>query len=85
MLYFHNLQRARFLKQQIQNITIKVQMFQNNFIKFKSSKMFKLKNVDAQSTSTRSMTFKNSNKTVIDTLLSQIFYHLSSRLLSSKR
>ena len=50
MLRFYNLQRARLLKQQFQKITIKIQTFKNNFIKFKSFEILNLKNVDAQST-----------------------------------
>ena len=37
MLRFHNLQRARLLKQQAQNITIKVQALRSDFIKSEPS------------------------------------------------
>ena len=47
MLRFQNLQRARFLKQQIQNIATKIQTFRNNFIEFELFKMFNLKDADA--------------------------------------
>ena len=50
MLRLHNLQRARLLKQQAQNITTRVQTFRNDFIESESSEMFNLKNVDAQTT-----------------------------------
>ena len=49
MLRLYNLQRARFLKQQSQKMTIRIQAFKNNFIEFELFKMLSLKNVDAQS------------------------------------
>ena len=50
MLRFHNLQRARLLKQQFQKKAIRAQALKNNFIKFELFKMLNLKNVDAQLT-----------------------------------
>ena len=49
MLRFHNLQRARFLKQQFQKITIRAQALKSDFIEFKPSETLNLENADAQS------------------------------------
>ena len=48
MLRFHNLQRARLLKQQFQKMTIKIQAFKNNFIEFEMFEILNLENADAQ-------------------------------------
>ena len=50
MLRFQNLQRARLLKQQAQNIATKIQAFRNNFTESEPLEMFNLKNVDAKPT-----------------------------------
>ena len=49
MLRLHNLQRARLLKQQAQNITTKTQTLKSNFIKFKSFEVLSSEIVDNQS------------------------------------
>ena len=49
MLRFYNLQRACFLKQQFQKMTIRIQAFKNNSIEFESFEILSLENVDAQS------------------------------------
>ena len=72
MLRLQNLQRARFLKQQAQNIAARVQTSRNDFIELESLEMFSLKNVDAESTNAQFLTSENLSETVIDTLLSQI-------------
>ena len=79
ILRFHNLQRARLLKQQFQKITIKVQALKNKFIEFESFETLSLRNANAQSTNVQLTIFKKSNATVaVDALLSQIT--LSSKL-----
>ena len=73
MLRLYNLQRARFLKQQFQKMTIKTQTFKSDLIKFESFEMLSLRNADAQSTNVQSTIFKKSNATIAaDALLSQI-------------
>ena len=74
MLRLYNLQRARFLKQQIQNITTKAQTLKNNFIEFKSFKVLSLKVVDNQSANAQLIRFKKLTvAAVADALLSNIF------------
>ena len=50
MLCLHNLQRARILKQQAQNIAIRVQTLKSDFTEFKSFKVSSSKIVNNQST-----------------------------------
>ena len=50
MLRLQNLQRARLLKQQVQNIATKAQALRSDSIESESSEMFSLKNADAAST-----------------------------------
>ena len=49
MLRLHNLQRARFLKQQAQNITTKTQTFKSDSTTFKSSEVLSSEIVENQS------------------------------------
>ena len=73
MLRFHNLQRARLLKQQFQKITIRAQTFKSDSIESESFETLNLKNADAQSANVQSTIFEKSNATVAaDALLSQI-------------
>ena len=72
MLRFQNLQRARLLKQQAQNIATRAQALRSDFTESEPSEMFNLKNADAASTSAQSLTSENSSETAIDVLLSQI-------------
>ena len=86
ILRFHNLQRARLLKQQFQKITIRVQALKNDFIEFKLFKMLSLKNVDAQSASVQSTIFKKSDATIaIDALLSQITLSLKLKIIKFEK
>ena len=83
---FHNLQRARFLKQQFQKMTIKTQAFKSDFIEFESFEMLNLKNVNAQSTNAQSMIFKKSNATVaVDALLSQITLSFKLKIIKFEK
>ena len=50
MLRLHNLQRARLLKQQAQNITTKTQTLKSDFIKSESFEMLSSEIADSQST-----------------------------------
>ena len=72
MLRLQNLQRVRLLKQQIQNIVIRIQALRNDFTESELFEMFNLKNADAVSTNAQSLTSENSNETTIDVLFSQI-------------
>ena len=72
MLRLQNLQRARFLKQQIQNIAARAQALQSDFIELESSEMFNLKNADVAPTNAQFLTSENLNETAADVLLSQI-------------
>ena len=72
MLRLYNLQRARFLKQEVQNITIKIHALRNDFTKSEMSEMFDLKDAETQSTNTQFLTSENSIKATIDALLSKI-------------
>ena len=72
VLRFQNLQRARHLKQQAQNIAARAQALRNDFTEPELFKMFILKNVDAALTNAQPLTSKNSNETATDVLLLQI-------------
>ena len=86
MLRFHNLQRARLLKQQFQKITIRIQAFKSDFIESESFKTLNLKNTDAQSTNAQSMIFKESEATIaVDALLSQIILSFKSKIIKLKK
>ena len=80
MLYFHNLQRARLLKQQAHDIAIRVQALRNNFIEFKLFEMFNLKKANAQSANTQFL-----NETAVDALLSQIFLSLKFKIIKLEK
>ena len=86
MLRFHNLQRARLLKQQFQKMTIKIQVFKNDFIEFESFETLSLKNVDAQSASAQLTIFEKSNATVaVDALLSQIILSFKLKIIKFEK
>ena len=85
MLRLYNLQRARLLKQQTQNIAIKLQAFRKTFIEFESFKTFNLKNVNAQSANAQSLTFKNLNEVAIDALLSQILLSFKFKIIKFEK
>ena len=85
MLRLYNLQRARLLKQQVQDITTRVQALRNNSTEFESFKIFKLRNANAQSTTAHSMIFKNLNNTVIDTLLLQILLSFKFKIIKFEK
>ena len=72
MLRFQNLQRARLLKQQAQNITTKTQALRNDSTEPESSEMSNLKNAGAAPANAQPLTFENPNETAADVLLSQI-------------
>ena len=72
VLRFQNLQRARFLKQQAQNIAARIQALRSDFIESESLKMFNLRDADAALTSAQSLTSENLSETAADVLLSQI-------------
>ena len=85
MLRLQNLQRTRFLKQQVQNIAARAQAFRNDFIEFESSEMFNLKNADVASTNAQSLTFKNSSETAVDVLLSQILLSFKFKIIKFEK
>ena len=80
-----NLQRARLLKQQAQNIATKTQAFRNDFIESESFEMFNLKNTDAASTNAQSLTSENSSETAIDVLLSQILLSFKFKIIKFEK
>ena len=83
---FHNLQRARFLKQQSQKIKIRIQTLKSDFLEFKSFEMLNLENADAQSTNAQSTIFKKSDVIIaIDALLLQIILSLKSKIIKFKK
>ena len=86
MLRFHNLQRTRFLKQQSQKITIRIQALKSDFIEFESFKMLSLKNVDAQSTNVQSTIFEKLKIIIaVDALLSQITLSFKSKIIKFEK
>ena len=85
MLRLHNLQRARLLEQQAQNIAIRTQAFRNDFTESEPLEIFNLKNVGAQSTNVQSMTFENLNGTAVDALLSQIFLSFKFKIIKPEK
>ena len=85
MLRLQNLQRARLLKQQVQNIARRTQAFRSDFIESESSEMFNLKDAGAAPTSAQSLTFENSNETAADVLLSQISLSFKFKMIKFKK
>ena len=85
VLRLQNLQRARLLKQQTQNIATRAQAFRNNFIEFESFEMSNLKDVDAVSTNAQPLTSENSSGTAIDVLLSQILLSFKFKIIKFEK
>ena len=85
MLRLQNLQRARLLKQQVQNIATRVQALRSDFIESESSEMFNFKNADAASANVQSLMFKNSSETATDVLLSQIFLLFKFKIIKLEK
>ena len=86
MLRLHNLQRARFLKQQAQNITTRIQTFKSNFIEFKSFEMLSSEIVDNQSANAQSMRFKELIvAAAADALLSSISLLFKLKIIKSEK
>ena len=85
VLRLQNLQRARLLKQQVQNIAARIQALRNNLIESELSEMSSLKNADATSTDAQSLTSKNSSEIAIDVLLSQIPLSFKSKIIKSEK
>ena len=85
MLRLQNLQRARLLKQQVQNIARRTQAFRSDFIESESSEMFNLKDAGAAPTSAQSLTFENSNETAADVLLSQISLSFKFKIIKPEK
>ena len=81
----YNLQRARLLKQQTQNITTRTQVFRSDSIEFESFEIFNLKDADAQSANVQSLTFKNSSEAAIDALLSQISLSFKFKIIKFEK
>ena len=86
MLCLHNLQRARFLKQQVQNITTKAQTLKSDSTESELFKMSSSEIADNQSASVQSMRFKKSIVAVTaDALLSNIFLSFKSKIIKSEK
>ena len=85
VLRLQNLQRARFLKQQAQNIAARVQVLRSDFTEPESSEMFSLKDAGAVPTSAQSLAPENLSGTAIDVLLSQIFLSFKFKIIKSEK
>ena len=85
MLRFQNLQRARLLKQQVQNIATRTQALRSDLTESESSEMFNLKDADATSTNVQPLTSENSSETTIDVLLSQIPLSSKSKIIKLEK
>ena len=85
MLRLQNLQRARLLKQQAQNIAAKTQALRSDSTESESSEMFNLKNADAASTNAQFLTLKNLSETATDVLLSQISLSFKSKIIKPEK
>ena len=86
ILRLHNLQRARLLKQQTQNITIRTQTLKSDFTEFKSFEVLSLKIADSQSTNTQSMKFKKLTvAAAVDALLSSISLSFKSKIIKFEK
>ena len=85
VLRLQNLQRARLLKQQAQNIAAKTQALWNDFIESEPFEMFSLKNAGAASAGAQSLTFENSSETAADVLLSQILLSFKSKIIKLEK
>ena len=86
MLRLYNLQRARLLEQQAQNITTKVQTLKSDFIEFESFKVSSSKIVDSQSVNVQSIKFKK--LTVVaaaDALLLNISLSFKSKIIKFEK
>ena len=60
-------------------------MFRNDLTESELFEMFNLKNADAASTNTQSLTFKNLSEIAIDVLLSQIFLSSKFKIIKSEK
>ena len=85
MLRLQNLQRARLLKQQTQNIATRAQALRNDFTESESSEMSILKNADAASTNAQSLTSENLSETATDVLLSQISLSFKFKIMKLEK
>ena len=85
MLRFQNLQRARLLKQQAQNIAARIQALQSDLTEPESSEMFSLRDADAVSANAQSLTPGNSSGTATDVLLSQIPLSFKSKIIKFEK
>ena len=85
MLRLQNLQRARLLKQQAQNIATKIQALRSDSTESELSEMFNLKNAGAASTNAQSLTSENSNETATDVLLLQISLSLKFKIIKFEK
>ena len=86
MLRLHNLQRARLIKQQAQNITTKAQTFKSDFTESESFKVLSSKIADSQSANAQSMKFKKLTvAATADALLSSISLSFKLKIIKSEK
>ena len=86
MLRLHNLQRARLLEQQVQNITTKTQTLKSNSIKFESFEVLSSEIADSQSANAQSMRFKKSTvAAAADALLLNISLLFKSKIIKFEK
>ena len=63
----------------------RIHAFRNDFIEFKLSEMFNLKNVDVQPTNVLFLTFKNLNEIAIDIFLLQILLFFKFKIIKFEK
>ena len=85
MLRLQNLQRARLLKQQAQNIAARAQALRSDFTEPEPFEMSNLEDAGAASTNAQSLTSENLNETATDVLLSQIPLSSKSKIIKFEK
>ena len=85
MLRLQNLQRARLLKQQAQNIAARTQALRSDSTEPEPSEMSNLRDADAVPADAQPLTSENSSETAADVLLSQISLSFKSKIIKSEK
>ena len=85
VLRLQNLQRARLLKQQAQNIATRAQALRSDLIESEPSEMSSLKDADAVPANAQSLTSENLSETAADVLLSQIPLSFKSKIIKFEK
>ena len=85
MLRLQNLQRARLLKQQAQNIAARTQALRSDSTEPEPSEMSNLRDADAVPADAQPLTSENSSETAADVLLSQISLSFKSKIIKFEK